>query len=211
MKKLLTIAIATLGVSVAAHAGFVVEPSIGYQGATGSTAMQYKQGSTQYNYTQSSIPVGLRVAYQTAMGFFYGVQADYFTGGTMTYQNATYSNDTFTRTIVSAELGYEGARGFRVFGGYDVMNNIANTPGTTNPNAADFTAVANSGFNVGLGWRFHNHIAINAQYDMANTTPTAITPKSTGTSGSMAAGGYSNWTDGGIVQVNVSFPFGSSK
>lgn len=213
MKKLLTIAIATLGVSVAAHAGFVVEPSIGYQGATGTTPFQYTNAGVVAKYTQTSIPVGLQLKYQTMMGLFYGVRADYFASGALTTVNSQFANDTFTRTIVAAEIGYEGAKGIRVYGGYDVMNNITNTPGTTGGtvNTNDFTAMTNNGFNVGLGWRFHNHIAVNAEYDVSGTAPTAITPKSTGVSGSMTAGGYSALTDGGIVQINVSFPFGGSK
>jgi hypothetical protein len=203
MKKILAALLVTVGTSMVAQAGFLVEPEVGAQ--IGS-AFNYQYGTTAYNYTEASYPVGLRLAYKANNGFWVGVHADYYMSGTLTHQNtAAGADDTFTRTVGSAEIGYEGARGFRVFAGYDFTNNITNTPSTTTSNTADFTALGGTGAYAGIGWRFHSHIAINVLYDAP--TYTTVTPNVASNATTFTSSTYNTFSDS-IVNVTVSFPFG---
>ena len=210
MKKLLTIAIATLGVSMGAHAGFLIEPGVGVQGVTGTTSFSYKSGAaTTYNYTEASTAVNLLLAYKAMNGLFFGGRADYYMNGTFTPTTATGGGtDTFTRTVAAAVIGYQGARGIRAWAGYDVSNSITNTiASNSTAGANDFTALSGTGYQVGLGWEFHPHFAFNVLYDVP--TYTAITPKAGGT-GTFTSSTYNTFTDG-YMQVNLSFPFGDGK
>ncbi len=206
MKQFLMIAIATLGVSMVAHAGFLIEPAVGMQGLS-STAYQYKNGGTTFSYTEASYPVMLRVAYMAANGFQFGINGGVYMSGAFTGVTPTTSvNDTFTRTSAAAIVGYENPKGFRVWVGYDFMNNITNTPATT-ASANDLTSVTNTGMQAGFGWRFHNHIAINALYDVPGT-PTAYQTK---TNTNVQTSAVTSFTDSALLSIMVAFPFGGGK
>ncbi len=214
MRNFLTAALMVLGISMTAHAGFVVEPAVGVQGITGQTQFEYKfANNTTQKYTQQSYPVSLTFKYQTANGFWYGVRADDYLGGTFSkVTNYTTANDTFTRLVASAQIGYESAKGIRAWVGYDAVNQITNTPGTTsNNNNYEFTSLSGTGYQVGLGWKFHSHVAVNAMYDVPTYTGGTVTAK-TGSSATNTIGtnGYNTFTDG-YWNINVSFPFGGSK
>ena len=190
-----------------AFAGYIVEPSLGVQGATGSTPFTYQYGSTVYKYNQQSLPVGLALKYKNSKDWVFGVMGEYYSNGYLTAQTTNqFAQDTFHRTIIRAIIGYEGAHGIRVFAGYDFMNNITNTPAASNPN--DFTALNGTGYALGVGWKFMNHVAINAGYDIPSSTPSSITPAG-GSTATFTGTTYNSFSTTGIWNINLSFPMGS--
>ena len=198
-----------LCLGVSSFAGLLIEPSIGVQGVTGSTPFSYQYGLTQYKYNQQSYPIGLAVTFKGEHGLLLGLMGEYYSSGYLTAQTTNqFGQDSFTRTIARAIVGFESSRGFRAFAGYDFMNNINNTPAANNTN--DFTALNNTGYAVGVGWRFHRHFAFNAIYDMPSGSPTSVTPKNSGTTtGTFTSNTYNSFLTSGIWNLNVSFPFGS--
>jgi hypothetical protein len=202
MKNLLAALLVTLGTSIAAQASFLVEPEVGAQ--IGS-AFNYQYGTTAYQYTESSYPVGLRLAFKAMNGFWIGLHGDYYLSGTLANQNPSASSqDSFTRTVASGELGYQGMRGFRVFAGYDFSNSISNTPNTNTTNSADFTAMSGNGYYAGVGLEFHSHIAINILYDVPSYS--SVTPSKATTSSTFTTSTYNTFSES-ILTVAVSFPF----
>lgn len=201
MKKYLAFLTASFGCSLFANAGWLLEPEVGY--SAGSN-MSFTTGGVNYTDASTSVPVGLRAAWVASNGFFVGIDGAYFASGSLAETTGASKNDTssFTRTTGGIELGYISSRGFKVYAGYDAVDNISITPSTTDL-AAYPTALNGTGIHIGLGYYFKPHFGVSLLY----TTPTYTSgAKGSTTYTSLGVANFSNISDSSAA-ILLTFPF----
>lgn len=193
MKKLLA-SLVILMISNFAHAGWLVEPVVGYVSGTSSTELLAAYGGTKTASTDTSTLASLKLGY--VFGNRISLSAEY--AMIMSGQSKQDGGSTadFTGSDMFINVGYEAPM-WRAYLGYDL------SPTTTFAKTATSAETKYTGTNMklGLGWMPKNHFAINFEYWMPKYTKY----ETGGTSYTITD--YFSKFDTTAYNINVSFPF----
>jgi len=199
MKYILSSVLLMIGVQ--AHAGFLVEPFVGYDTGTNKTtdlsAVDSTGGFSGTNF-------GARLGYQFSNGL--SIAGEYAGGsGTLKADSTipTAKDSTYTRAATGVVVGY--VRGmFKMYFGYGLSDTF-----TEKANAADITEDAKltgTNYKVGLGVMPIRHFAVSLEYSVPKYTKISTdTLTAAGAADSIST--YFTKFDTSMTTLSLSFPF----
>ncbi len=154
--KKIGLALITLTVTSQAHALILIEPYGGYNLSVGGDS-NFFSGTTKEDISFDGFGYGLRLGLNIT-SIMFGVGYDQMTLSTDFKGTTTKEYDNDQKNL-GAFVGWNPKdRGFRIFGEYfwEVKNKV-------DVNGTD-TNFDGSGWGIGVGWKFMNWLALNAEY-----------------------------------------------
>jgi hypothetical protein len=160
MKKILAIVLLAMGVSGVAHAGFLIEPYLGYN--SGTSTLEYTDlaaaftGESNANSKYTATAFGARIGYMLPMRLWFAADVA-MASGKNTPDNSSYNDTDFSAQTLGLDVGFDLPFLARFWAGY-IFSNSATFKGTSD------TKYTGTGMKVGVGFKIIPKVSLNFEY-----------------------------------------------
>ncbi len=182
MKRVFLTIVLVFGFS-AAHAGFLIEPNVGFA----------VQGGWDFSVVDDDVTMthlGSRIGYMTPMGLMFGGDVQYGTGTYKTLGTGFTTDLDGTSLDLGAFVGFQSMIGFRGYISYMAASSID----LDDTSSTKFTG---TGFKLGAGYQIVEYFALNLEYHMMSYTDFEDNTSS---------GSLGNDFEVNLIMINASFP-----